>query len=154
MKNFLPPPGSLLEARKVHLCVLEGEGIRKSHESQISLGYGTGSASRHLLGLCCFPPAVQQFSHDVLCSSVSANSQEEYLPTWARSKGPRAEETPGTPLLRRPPAQTVTFRIPHRGWSRGGDATPLPSWSAVQPNSFRSFPQLHSTPPQTHRQLV
>lgn len=45
MKTFLPPPGSLLEARKVHLCVREGEGIRKGDESQFSLGYGMGSAS-------------------------------------------------------------------------------------------------------------
>lgn len=105
MKNFLPPPGSLLEARKVHLCVPEGEGIRKGDESQFSLGYGMDSAIRHPLGLYCFPPAVQQFSHDVLCSSVSANRQEEYHPSWAGSKGPRAEGAPGTPLLRLPPAQ-------------------------------------------------
>ena len=97
MKNFLPPPGSLLEAKKMHLCMPEGEGIRKGYESQFSLAYGTGSASRHLLGLCCFPAAVQQFSHDVLCSSVSANSQEECHPTWAGSKGPRAEGAPGNP---------------------------------------------------------
>lgn len=56
MKNFLPPPGSLLEARKVHLCVRKGEGIRKGDESQFSLGYAMDSASRHLLGLYCFPP--------------------------------------------------------------------------------------------------
>lgn len=112
MKNFLPPPGSLLEARKVHLCVSEGEGIRKGYENQFSLGYGTGSASRHLLGLCCFPPAVQQFSHDVLYSSVSANRKNIILP-GLRAKVPGQKE-PLEPfssdfhLLRQLPSESLT----------------------------------------------
>lgn len=95
MKNFLPSPGSLLEARKVHLCVPEGEGIRKGDESQFSLGYGMDSAIRHLLGLYCFPPAVQQFSHDVLCSSVSANRKNIILPgLGAKVPGQREPQEP------------------------------------------------------------